>query len=83
MKTCQRFHSDSSVDNNNTIGYLICLWLEKNAREHRRVNQKGTIQRNWQNRLHKTKTNKAKILNNMCEYHYTQTNTNTSTINKT
>jgi len=31
-----------------------------NVREYRRDNQKWTIQRNWQRRVHKTKTNKTK-----------------------
>jgi hypothetical protein len=30
-----------------------------NVREYRRGNQKWKIQRNWQNRVHKTKTNKT------------------------
>ena len=33
-----------------------CVYI--NAREYRRVNQKWTIQRNRQHRVHKTKTNK-------------------------
>ena len=37
-----------------------------NVREYRRGNQKRTIQKNWQRRVHKTKTNKAKIQHNMC-----------------
>jgi hypothetical protein len=36
------------------IGYTI------NVREYRRGNQKRTIQRNWQHRVHKTKINKTK-----------------------
>jgi hypothetical protein len=31
-----------------------------NVREYRRGNQKWTIKRNWQHRVHKTKTNKTK-----------------------
>ena len=37
-----------------------------NVREYRRSNQKRTIQRNWQHRVHKTKKNKAKTQHNMC-----------------
>jgi len=37
-----------------------------NAREYRRGNQNWTIQRNWQHRVHKTKTTKAKTQHNMC-----------------
>ena len=36
------------------------------VREYRRGNQKRTIQRNWQRRVHKIKTSKAKIQHNMC-----------------
>ena len=36
------------------------------VREYRRVNQKWTIQRNWQHRAHKTKKNKTKPQHNMC-----------------
>jgi hypothetical protein len=39
-------------------------------------NQEWTIQRNWQHRAHKTKTNKTKN-NSVCVWHqYAQTNTN-------
>jgi hypothetical protein len=31
-----------------------------NVREYRRGNQKRTIQRNWQHRVHNTKKNKTK-----------------------
>ena len=38
-----------------------------NVREYRRDNQKLTIQRHWQHRVHKTKaTNKTKTQHNMC-----------------
>ena len=37
-----------------------------NVREYRRGNQKRTIQRNWQHRVHKTKKNKTKTHHNMC-----------------
>jgi hypothetical protein len=33
--------------------------LKINVREYRRGNQKWTIQRTWQHRVHKTKTNKT------------------------
>jgi hypothetical protein len=49
------------------LGYKI------NVREYRRRNTKWTIQRNWQNRAHKTKKNKAKIQGNM---HWTPPYTN-------
>jgi len=35
-----------------------------NIREDRRGNQKWTIQRTWQHRVHKTKTNKTKTQHN-------------------
>ena len=35
--------------------------FEINVREHRRGNQKRTIQRNWQHRVHKTKKNKTSV----------------------
>jgi len=41
------------------------LYIE-NVREYRRGNKKMTIQRNWQHRAHKTKTNKTKTQQNMC-----------------
>ena len=37
-----------------------------NVREYRKGNQKWTIQRNWQHRVHKTKKNKTKTQHNMC-----------------
>jgi len=36
------------------------------VREYRKGNQKWTIQRNWQLRVHKTKKNKAKTRHNTC-----------------
>jgi hypothetical protein len=59
--------------------YCICIL---NVREYRRDNQKRTIQRNWQHRVHnKKKKNKIKH-NTICVgHHYTQTNTNN--VNKT
>ena len=51
-----------------------------NAREHRRGNQKCTIQRNWQHRVHKTqgeeKHNKNTTQSICVGLQYTQTNTN-------
>ena len=35
-----------------------CIWII--VREYRRENRKWIIQRNWQHRVHKTKTNKTK-----------------------
>jgi len=43
--------------------------------------QKLNVQRNWQHRIYKAKTNKTKTQHNMCWTHYTQTNTNN--VNKT
>jgi len=43
-----------------------------NIRENRRGYAKWTIQRNWQHKVHKTKTNKAKH-NTLCVgHHYAQ-----------
>ena len=51
-----------------------------NVREYRRGNQKWTIQRNWQHRVHKTKKNKRKTQHNMWKtpqlVHFAQANTN-------
>jgi hypothetical protein len=59
-----------------SIGYTRQI----NVREYRRGNQKWTIQRNWQHRVHKTKKNKKN--NTICVgNHYAKTNT--SNINKT
>jgi quinolinate synthase len=53
--------------------------MEIKVREYRSGNQKWTIQRNWQHRVHKMKRNKT---NTICVgHHYTQTNTNK--VNKT
>jgi hypothetical protein len=41
--------------------------MQINAKEYRRGNQKWTIQRHWQHRVHKTKTNKTKTLLNIVE----------------
>jgi predicted carbohydrate-binding protein with CBM5 and CBM33 domain len=52
-----------------------------NVREYRRDNQRWAVQRNWQHRVHKTKTNKQNH-NTICvRHHYTRTNTNN--VNKT
>ena len=37
-----------------------------NVREYQRGNQKRTIQRNWQHKVHKTYKNKTKTQHNMC-----------------
>jgi len=57
-------------------------WIFKiNVRKYRRGNQKRTIQRNWQNRVHKATEKKSKH-NTICVgHHYTQTNT--TNVNKT
>ena len=39
---------------------------EINVREQRRANQKWTIHKNCQHRVHKTKTNKTRTQHNMC-----------------
>jgi hypothetical protein len=63
------------------IIYLL-EYKKINVREHRRGNQKWGIQRNWQHRVHKTKTNKTKKHNTICGgHHYAQANTNN--VNKT
>ena len=49
------------------------LWDEIDAREYRRVNQKWTIQRNWQHRIHKIQKKHTAIY---VGHHYTQTTTN-------
>ena len=38
---------------------LCFYWIQINVREYRRGTQTWTIQRNWQHRVHKTKTNKC------------------------
>jgi len=59
------------------------LLIGLNVREYRRINQKWTIQRNWQHMVHKTRRRKTKQKHNtICVgHHYTQTNTNN--MNKT
>ena len=50
-----------------TVLSLPSFYLKINVREYRRSNKKKwTIQRHWQHRVHKTKTNKAKTQHNMC-----------------
>jgi hypothetical protein len=44
---------------------LVIYAYKVTNREYRRGNQKLTIQRNWQHRVHKTKTNKTKSQHNM------------------
>ena len=38
-----------------------------NVKEYRRGNQKWTIQRNWQHKVHKTKKNKTKTQHNILD----------------
>jgi hypothetical protein len=82
-----------------TCSFKIFVWASfkvNKLRELWRSNQKGTIQRNWQHRVHKRKKNKTNatqyVLDTTIEYpkkhntiyvghHYTQTNTNN--VNKT
>ena len=48
------------------IGIWISLYKDVIVGEFRRRNQKWTIQRNWQHRVHKTKRNKTKTQHNRC-----------------
>jgi hypothetical protein len=41
-------------------------WTEITVGEYRKGNQKWKIQRHWQHRAQKTKTNKTKTQHNMC-----------------
>ena len=63
-----------------TLFCLPTLQVEINVREYRRCNQKWTIQRNWQHRIHKNewkKKKQTKKTNTIWDgHHYTQTNTN-------
>ena len=43
---------------------------------YRKGNQKGTVQRNWQHRIHKTKTDTNENHNTIFGYHYMQANAN-------
>jgi hypothetical protein len=52
-----------------------------NIREHQRGNQKWTIQRNWQQSVHKTKRNKHQRNTIYATHRYAQTHTNN--VNKT
>ena len=48
--------------------YIYLIYSDESiitVRENRRDNQEWTIQRNWQHRVHKTKTNKTKTQHNM------------------
>ena len=57
------------------------VFLQINVREYRSGNKKRTIQRNWLDRVEKTKKNKTKHSTICVVHHYTQTNTNNA--NKT
>ena len=46
------------------ISYHIYIYI--NVGKYRRGNQKWTIQRNWQHRVHKTKKDKTKTQHNIC-----------------
>jgi hypothetical protein len=52
---------------------IMCINRRINVRDYWRDNQKWTIQRNWQHRVHKTSTKQKQ--HNMCWTHYTQANT--------
>ena len=55
---------------------MIFILLKINDSEHRRGNQKLTIQRNWQHRVHIDEEQNIKH-NKICVgHHYAQTNTN-------
>ena len=43
----------------------ICIHYKKNVNEFRRGNQEWRIQRKWQHRVHKTKTNEANTQHNI------------------
>jgi hypothetical protein len=45
---------------------VIIVLFSINIREYRRGNKKWPIQRNWQHRVQKTKTNKSKHLDILC-----------------
>ena len=51
-------------------------YVKVKIREHRRGNQKWTIQRNWQHRVHNTKNNKTKTQHNVCWTPHYVNNTN-------
>jgi endo-1,4-beta-mannosidase len=55
--------------------------LNKHQRIPKEQSKKGTIQRNWQHRIHNTKKNKAKHKTICVGYHCTHTKTNN--VNKT
>ena len=44
--------------------------IQINVREDRKNNQQWTIQRNWQHRVHKTKTNKTKTQHKCIGHNY-------------
>jgi hypothetical protein len=62
-----------------TVHYLIIEFFYKwvklsykiKVREHRRGNQKWTVQRNWEHMVHKMKKNKTKYNTTGIGYHYT------------
>jgi hypothetical protein len=59
--------SNSSISSESTLfRHFRHYWIK--VRAYRRDNQKATIQRNWQHRVHKTKKNKTKTKtqHNMC-----------------
>ena len=73
--------------NDETDRIISSMKVKINAREYRshsRGNQKWTIKRNWQHRVHKTQDEDKQSKNNntICVgHHYAQTNTNN--VNKT
>ena len=73
----QMFITDAKVKFNikKTLTLFITL-VTINFREYRRCNNKLTIQRNWQHRVHKTKKNKAKTHTICVRHHYMQKNAN-------
>ena len=70
LSTCSSLTGDARVKcttvriENRMFKTITCLWI--NFREYRRGNQKWTIQRNCQHRVHKTNTNKTTTQHNMC-----------------
>ena len=57
-------YGTTSIDEMPVIEMSI-LYMLVNVRKYRRGNQKWTIQRNWQHRVHHTKKNKTKTQHNM------------------
>ena len=59
----KRHEYDFALDDGKCPLKLYFTFIKIDVREYRRGNQKRAIQRNWQYRVHKTKTNKTKTQN--------------------